>query len=129
MWSWARAVSSIAVATVLPSIIHSLQSVGSETVTGYAAVTPPDGEFPWRAVRLFLLSEKHCFEEKTMMPGGGGWRDCVSGFVYTPGMTFGEGCTRSSGAASNGEDCSLISWISFPGWERGAPVSQDVLLR
>lgn len=84
-------------------------------------------EFPWRAVRLFLLLAKHCFEEKTMMPGGGGWRDCVSGFVYTPGMTFGDGCTRSSWAASNGADGSLISWISFPGGERGAPLSQDVL--
>lgn len=62
-----------------------------------------------------------------MMPGGGGWRDCVSGFVYTPGMTFGDGCTRSSWAASNGADGSLISWISFPGGERGAPLSQDVL--
>lgn len=96
-------------------------SLFSEAVTGYAAVTPPDGEFPWRAVRLFLLLEKYCFEEKTMMPGGGGWRDSVSGFVYTPGMTFGQGYTHSSWAAFNGEDYSLISWVSFPGLGTRSP--------
>lgn len=94
-------VYSIAVVTALLSIMSSVSSVGSlnlfsHTVTGYPNMTWTD-ESPLRGPQEgFSFWRNVVFEEKTTITGREAGRDCFSCFVYTPGMTFGEGkCSLS----------------------------------